>query len=643
MIAKIKKALMVMQTKDKLPALDSLGELGLVHLDDFQCSSPEAEAASNELKRAQYAYFILAEFKTKRDAVMPSSDPRELTEIVLGLHDKMDTHKGRLIYIEKKMAELENWGDFDPEDFNFLAQRNWFVKIYTAHGEKLKNIPIEDAIVLQRSKNSAVFAHVTRDPDRLEGFEEFIIPEKRFSALIAERNELLAQIDEYKEKLTDCYALRSFLRQYMMEMEKELEYQLARANVLEEGSLTAIVGYIPEDQSERLKDWAGQNSVALAVSDPAADDPVPTLVRNPKWLKVVEPVFDFLNIVPGYNELNVSFFFLLFFIIFFAMIVGDAVYGIIFMLGGLFAILISLVKRKKPPLIGYLFVILGLGTVGWGAINGAWFGAPELIEGTLLEKLVIPRITKGINVYNPFGELYQSLSGQDIIMLLCFGIGLVQLTIAQIWNFLRKLTQHSLQALAELGWVCVNFGLFYLVLSMVMYFDLDEVFATHGLLRQTSIVLILGGVATVLLFGFQESNLIKGFFGGLRNLLPTALDAVSAFGDIISYIRLFAVGLAGAEIARSFNVMAGGLLEGHAIIPGILILLLGHTLNFILCCLGVLVHGIRLNVLEFSGRLGLEWSGHSFKPFQKPVGLYAATQKVKAVFSSGSTVSDEAL
>jgi V/A-type H+/Na+-transporting ATPase subunit I len=377
----------------------------------------------------------------------------------------------------------------------------------------------------------------------------------------------------------------------------------------------------------------------MSVADPDdEDDSIPTLVRNPRWLKMIEPVFDFLGTVPGYRELNVSFFFFAFFIIFFAMIIGDAAYGVIFLLGGLLAVSLSKVKKRKPPLLGWLFTVLGLATVAWGAMNGSWFGSFELIRGTFLEKLVVSQLTEGINIYNPAGELYQSLSGQDVIKLLCFIIALIHLTIAQVWNFLLELANRSLKAVAQLGWMCVNFGLFYLVLSMVMYFDLDGVFATGGLIGQVSIILILGGLALVLLFGSQEGNFVKGVLGGLKDFLPTALGTVNAFGDIISYIRLFAVGLAGAEIAKSFNAMAGGLLEGNTFILGVLVLLLGHTLNFVLCCLGVLVHGIRLNMLEFSGRLGIEWSGQSYKPFKNPKGSYAATSEGEMISPPASTV-----
>jgi len=633
----MKKVTMVVQAKDKDSTLDSLRELGLVHLEKFQCSSPEVEAVSTELNRAAAAYLILAEFKPKKEAPAASLDGRQATETVVKLNEELHHFKDRVVSLYKQIAELEKWGDFDPGDFQFLAQKGWYVRIYTAYGDQVEEIPEEDVVMMQRGKNCAIFAHITRSPVRLEGFEEFVPPAKSLRVLKTEVIELLKRIDGLKDKLVECYALRPVIKQYMAELEHELEYQVAKANMLEEGNLTAISGYVPADQVKSLKDWAGRNSVALAVADPGEDDAVPTLVRNPRWLKMIEPVFDFLGTVPGYRELDISFFFFVFFIIFFAMIIGDAAYGVIFLGGGLLAVTLSIARRRKPPLLGWLFTTLGLATVAWGTLNGQWFGSFDLIRGTFLEKLVVVQLIEGVDVYTPAGELYQRLSGQDVIKLLCFCIALVHLTIAQVWNFLRDLANRSLKAVAQLGWIAVNFGLFYLVLSMVMYFDLDGAFATGGLIGRISIVLILSGLGLALLFGSQEGNFIKGVLGGLKDLLPTALGTVNAFGDLISYIRLFAVGLAGAEIAKSFNQMVGGLLEGNTFVLGALVLLLGHTLNFILCCLGVLVHGIRLNMLEFSGRLGIEWSGHRFTPFQNPVSSYEANPEEKRLSSPAGT------
>jgi V/A-type H+/Na+-transporting ATPase subunit I len=130
--------------------------------------------------------------------------------------------------------------------------------------------------------------------------------------------------------------------------------------------------------------------------------------------------------------------------------------------------------------------------------------------------------------------------------------------------------------------------------------------------------LMASGFVFVVLFSAQEpgKNFFKGVLGGLGGAFNTFLDAISSFSNIISYIRLFAVGMASVAIADSFNSMASGMMHGPAIVGGVIVLLIGHGLNIVMGLLSVMVHGIRLNLLEFSGQLGLEWTGYKYEPFK---------------------------
>jgi len=138
---------------------------------------------------------------------------------------------------------------------------------------------------------------------------------------------------------------------------------------------------------------------------------------------------------------------------------------------------------------------------------------------------------------------------------------------------------------------------------------------------QAITTVVLTGLLLVILFGAQGPNIpfVKGLLGGLAGLFTTFLDSISAFGNIISYIRLFAVGMASLAIAQSFNSMASMMMHGFAIPAAILVLLLGHSLNFVMALLSVVVHGVRLNLLEFSGQLGMEWTGYAYEPFKETV------------------------
>ena len=167
-----------------------------------------------------------------------------------------------------------------------------------------------------------------------------------------------------------------------------------------------------------------------------------------------------------------------------------------------------------------------------------------------------------------------------------------------------------IKAFAQPGWLAMIIGLYFLVLNLVLGAD-------NFPLPDFALYLIFAGLGFVVVFSEQDGRFFKGLLRGISSLLTTFLDSISAFSDIISYIRLFAVGLATVAVASSFNSMAAGMGSGVVgIIAAIFILAIGHTLNIAMVALSVVVHGIRLNVLEFSGHLGMEWTGINYNPFR---------------------------
>jgi len=199
------------------------------------------------------------------------------------------------------------------------------------------------------------------------------------------------------------------------------------------------------------------------------------------------------------------------------------------------------------------------------------------------------------------------------IQFLCFSLAVIQLVWARGKKFIYELP--SLAAFAQLGTLVMMLGLYFLVLNMLLGIPMPPF----------ALWLIISGVVLNLIFAEQKGgNFLKNLGKGFGNIFQLFLKAVSCFADIISYIRLFAVGLAGAMIAQIFNdlaVPAGGLGSfGLAflfrLLTTVLILVIGHGLNLVLTALSVIVHGVRLNLLEYAGNhLEMEWSGHLFNPF----------------------------
>jgi V/A-type H+-transporting ATPase subunit I len=262
-------------------------------------------------------------------------------------------------------------------------------------------------------------------------------------------------------------------------------------------------------------------------------------------------------------------------------------------------VLASSFKKKsgKTPDAVWLLTLLSCCTIAWGTINGSWFAMPlDKLPG-FLRALVIPPFDPDI--------AGGSKAVQSNIQFLCFTVGAIHLIYAHIKNIKRALP--SLAAVAQFGWLCMMVGLYFLVLNMLLNRDMPFF----------AVPLIAGGLGLYFLFVKQNGgNFFVNIGKAFADFLSTFLSAVSSFADIISYIRLFAVGLAGAAIANSFNNMGMGMPNlALRITAGLLILVFGHGLNMIMNVLSVVVHGVRLNLLEYAGHLGLEWSGYSYAPF----------------------------
>jgi len=280
------------------------------------------------------------------------------------------------------------------------------------------------------------------------------------------------------------------------------------------------------------------------------------------------------------------------------MIFGDAGYGSLLALVSGYYILASMVK-KQPVATGlYMFLYLSLMTVAWGISTCSWFGLPYESLPVFLHSMTIPAFSNG----NP--------ESATNIKIFCFVLGLVQLSLAHVIGMIRNFK--TVKVLGEFGSLLMTIGMFFVVLNLVI--DAER-------FPMTDLVLGTIGAGFVLNFVFinYSGSVVGGILESVKNIITMFLGVVNVFGDIMSYIRLWAVGLAGAAISGTINSMAGEFMGGFVIFAGLLLLLFGHGLNLMMNVLSVVVHGVRLNTLEFSNHLGLTWSGFKYEPFSETV------------------------
>ncbi|MCX6791407.1 MAG: V-type ATP synthase subunit I, partial [Candidatus Gribaldobacteria bacterium] len=384
------------------------------------------------------------------------------------------------------------------------------------------------------------------------------------------------QISEYFGYQVELFAEKKSLTQ-------QKKYFEALQGMGQAEQLVYLKGYVPVDVEGTLIREAKQRGWGIFTVVPQEDDQVPTLLRNPAWISFIQPLLKLLELIPGYRELDISPLFIIFFSLFFGMLIGDAGYGLVYFLLN-FWLHKKFESKMKDQSVFFLFYILSFCAIIWGILTGTFFGQAWLLN--LGIKPLVPALTN-----------------TTFIQGLCFLIGAVHLSLAHGWRAILKAP--ALEALAELGWICVIWSVFLLAKNLI----LGENFPSFGN------GLLVVGLVLVLFFTSPQRNIFKTIGSGLGTI---ALSLVNNFTDVVSYIRLFAVGLAGVAIADAFNAMAAGIIKKGdflTIIVAALVVVFGHALNIIIGPMSVLVHGVRLNVLEFCGHAGVTWNGFNYKPF----------------------------
>lgn len=411
-----------------------------------------------------------------------------------------------------------------------------------------------------------------------------VLPPKRLGEMKADALALKASIDNDAARLAESDE-KAIVASFP-ELSERIAFAAAKEIMLESGAISAVSGWIPERNLGDLKTAAAREGWGLLTREAMDGETPPTLVEPPGLFKPMKALFDGLGIAPAYTESDVSVPFMCYFSLFFAMLVGDGAYGSIFLLGT-FAM-----RRRLPRSWFALLTVFSASTVLWGVLSNTWFGAqiPALASLPTVQWLADPS--------------YHNM------MLLCFTIGVSHLMIARIWNGVCRFLDST--AIAEFGWAGI---------LLFMYLVTNSIVGIFSAIPQWGFYVFYASLASVFLFSVKPSELKTR--GAELGMLP--LSIMSALGDIISYVRLFAVGLASVKVAENFNSMATGLVAGAdevwvkalMAVAMVAILVVGHALNLAMAGLSILVHAVRLNTLEFSNHKGVSWSGVAYNPFKR--------------------------
>ena len=638
MIVPMKKVSLIVLDSERKNALKKLRRLGLLHIEIKEGKGSRLLELKEQIASLEKGRFAVAD-KVTKGMVQKEADTQEALTIAEKIDSLQEEQKKYYADISAYRTELERikaWGNLDPGEIAFLAEKGIVLSLHEmipSEYEKLGDSA--KTIVLQRTKDIVRFLLLDNgmageeDKNALER-SRFKLPDLSTKEIKEKLEEAGKQLQSIKEELAAFAAYTESLERAIAGLKKEVEFETYASGMGEEDlsedsprkvSVAYLVGFLPAEDLGKLQTMARENAWGLLAEDPTEEDDAPTKLQNNKFVSLVYPLTDFLGSVPGYFEPDISGWFLAFIMIFVGIIFGDGGYGLL--ICGIAAAMMIKNRKEKQAIapIAWLLLLFGAVTVVWGTVTCSWFGlAPEVLP-EWLRKLSVPVLS---NVYSdkiwyPFwtgGEA--GLTTSQNVQIFCFTIALIHLLIAHISG--ARGNRGSLKILGDIGSILELIGMYYVVLSMVVngaVFGLDLV--VSGIPVGTiSISLVIIGFAVNFIFGNYEKSILQSVLDSLKDIVSMLLGVVNVFSDIVSYIRLWAVGLAGAAISSTVNEMVSPLL-GHFIfiIFAVVVLVFGHGLNMILNVLSVIVHGIRLNTLEFSTHIGLSWSGHKYEPFEE--------------------------
>lgn len=572
---------------EKEEVLEALQDLGCMHIVPLREHGPLDAPDAAPRRRAVSAWRHLESATAKRKP-WPADRQIELGAVIdaaLANKERLRRAKDRLDALTARISDLGIFGDFElpPEDA-LRGRKLWFYVLPVKARPALEGIDLPWAVV-GRDPTRLYLAVISPDepaPDLLPT-PRVHTGSRALSDLEHERENVEIEIEEAEAEHSELTRNRLVLGRRLAQAQDADERRAAAAMTRDEPRLFAMQGWAPSEAAEEMEALAAERGLALLIEDPQSDDMPPTLLRNPGRFESIGGLTSFY-MVPAYRAWDPSLIVFSSFAIFFAMILADAGYAAALLL------LVWIFRKRFGTGEGgrrlrFLFCVVLGAAVLYGVAAGSYFGV-EPPEDSFLGRLA-----------------FIDLNDFDTMMKVSVIIGVIHICIANAEVAWRS--RGTPEVVVRLGWIVLTLGGLLIWLGP----------ASLGT------VMLVGGLGAVFLASAAQRQITRPLDWLLRladgGMALTSLSKL--FGDILSYMRLFALGLASASLAATFNSLAVQLaqnVDGIGVALAIVVIILGHVANLALGILSGVVHGLRLNYIEFFG-WGLSGEGYPFKAFAR--------------------------
>ena len=595
MITRMKKLTFLVFYKEYQEFLERMGELGVLHVVQKQqgaLDNAEVQEQMRLLSRYAAAIEALSKVASEPSENSAFSDPSELlAQYAQLLADKAST-EARIQLLAKDEQMLAPWGNFEPASVERLIKAGYDINFF-ACAERLYKEEWEseyNAITIRADKSKVYFITVTAPGTEISIEAELCrLPQTSLEALTREIEELKVKVVDFDKQITDF--ANAHLAQFKAAheaLQSDINFSKVAlsADSVADNKLMLLQGWAPEKSLDTVREYLDKTGHYYQVDDPTAEDDIPIQLSNNRFFRLFEPLTK-LYMLPKYGELDLTMFFAPFFLLFFGLCLGDMGYGLLIMLA--LPVFTKLFQLINPEFKSSLVFLFGLSTVLAGTLTGTAFG---------------------FNLYEldvPFLQKMKDLLLQDnqTMFYLSLVIGCVQILFGMMLKAVNLTIQLGFKyAVSTIGWIMLLIG------------------AAVGVLTGSTgstwfMVLMIVAGCMIMLYNSPGKNIFLNIGLGLWD----AYNMVTGLlGDVLSYVRLFALGLSGGILASVFNSLAVGMSPDVPVVGFLftaLIFLIGHGLNIFMNILGSMVHPMRLTFVEFFKNSGYEGGGREYKPFKK--------------------------
>lgn len=620
MIEKMKKFTFLVTDKEYEGFISSLRQQGVVHVQQLQqgASSQEMQQAL-DLESRYVAALRVLDSAAKTYQVAPhapalgqASDSLEVLTRIENIQAEEQTLMHERDAIEKDIRVLEPWGNFDMKVLQRLAQASGLTVGFFRCSSKFFRQEWADhyfAIPVNEMSKSTYFLTFSEEKPDIEA-EQIFLPQESLQEKRAQLDSVLQKLDLiHGELLYIEKQLRSVLLDGQSQTRDSI--QLERVHLSDErvagDSLRLLVGWVRADRTEELTTVLDADHIFYEMEDPAFEDDVPVQITNGRFTSLFEPILRMYSL-PNYHDLDPSFYFAPFFMLFFGLCLGDGGYGLLVLFGGL-----AVAKFCKGDVCNYgrLMAWLGMMTVICGLLMGTFFGIDLSQQDWAFLAPVKPYFLND----NGVGPIF----GYSPMMVLSVIIGLVQVLLGMILKGCKAVKNYGFAyGIGTFCWVAA------IILAVILY-GLPTCGVQLPQVVQYILMVLIGISALGIFFYNSPGSYRRPLLGLLGNIgggvWATYGMATGLLGDLLSYIRLFALGLTGGVLGGVFNSLAIDMTSSLPVmvrwIPMILILLAGHGITFALSMISAFVHPMRLTFVEFFKNADFEGGGKEYSPFRK--------------------------